>query len=107
MSWQFLTSSEGWASILKQSHVNTQVVFKHSTRCSISSLAKSRLEKEMTSGDKFYLLDLLQYRPVSNLIAADLGVTHESPQVLVIKDGRCIYHSSHSGIDYHEVIENV
>jgi bacillithiol system protein YtxJ len=61
----------------------------------------------MKSADTFYLLDLLQYRPVSNNIAADLGVTHESPQVLVIKDGQCIYHASHSGIDYQEVIENV
>ena len=61
----------------------------------------------MTSGDAFYLLDLLQFRPVSNMIAYDLGVTHESPQVLVIKDGRCIYHASHSGINYQEVIENV
>lgn len=107
MSWQSLTDTEGWKSILSQSHVKTQVVFKHSTRCSISLLAKSRLEKEMSPEDEFYLLDLLQYRSVSNMIAADLGITHESPQVLLIKDGRCVYHASHSGIEYDEVMKKL
>jgi bacillithiol system protein YtxJ len=107
MSWQYLTDTEGWKSILEESHVKIQVVLKHSTRCSISSLAKSRLEKQMSSEDAFYLLDLLQYRSVSNIIAADLGVTHESPQVLIIKNGQCIYHASHSEIAYDEVIKKL
>ncbi len=54
--------------------------------------------------DHFHLLDLLQYRNISNTIASDLQITHESPQVLVIKNGRCVYHESHTAINYDEII---
>ena len=104
MVWKQLNDAEEWKHILSQSFERPQVVFKHSTRCSISSLAKTRLEKTFSYTHPFYLLDLLQYRPISNQIAEDLKVTHESPQVLVIKDGACIYYESHTAIDYDEII---
>ena len=69
-------------------------------------MAKARIEKEMRAEDEFYLLDLLSHRDISNTIAQDLQVTHESPQVLVIKDGICVYHASHSAIRYEEIINN-
>jgi bacillithiol system protein YtxJ len=107
MSWIPLKNEQEWKTILDLSHKNPQIVFKHSTRCSISLLAKSRIEKQFKSGDAFYLLDLLSYRSVSNSITTDLLIEHESPQVLVIKEGNCIYHASHSGIEYDEVMKQL
>ena len=99
MGWIELTEMQEWNKILAESHEVPQFVFKHSTRCSISSLAKSRVEKRFKAGDKFYLLDLLNFRPISNAIAKDLNIEHESPQVLVIKNGICTFHVSHSAIE--------
>jgi bacillithiol system protein YtxJ len=104
MGWELLSTMTEWDAILKHSFAKAQVVFKHSTRCSISQVAKSRIEKHLTEQDSFYLLDLLQYREISNVIAIDLRVTHESPQVLVIRNGACCYHTSHSAIDYDDII---
>ncbi len=107
MSWLPIQDIRDWTAILGSSHESAQIVFKHSTRCSISTLAKSRLEKNFKPGDKFHFLDLLSYRSVSNSIASDLQVEHESPQVLIIKDGKCIYHANHSGIEYDEVVKKL
>lgn len=76
-------------------------VFKHSTRCSISSIALSRMERTdfFEKFDMpFYYLDLIQYRNVSNYVALKLQVEHESPQLLVIKNGKCLTYESHNGI---------
>ena len=107
MGWVPLKDAQEWANILSSSREKAQIVFKHSTRCSISLLAKSRLEKYFREEDSFYLLDLLNYRSISNTIASDLQVEHQSPQVLVIHDGKCIYHVSHSGIEYDEVVKKL
>ncbi len=104
MSWKELNDNQEWNTILMDSYAKPQVLFKHSTRCSISLIAKSRIEKSLTAQDSFYLLDLLQHRYISNQIAQDLHIKHESPQVLVIKDGKCIYHESHTAITYDNII---
>lgn len=87
----------------------TVLLFKHSTRCSISSMALHRLESkwESTSLIKPYLLDLLSYREISNEIAQIFGVEHASPQVLLIKDGQCFYDASHSNISYNAIKEAI
>ena len=106
MNWIDLTSEEQLHQLKVNSATKPQVIFKHSTRCSISSMAKSRLERStQTKEVEFYYLDLVRYRPLSNLIAADFKVYHESPQVLLIKNGECTYDESHSGIDMVEIIE--
>ncbi len=77
------------------------LIFKHSTRCSISALAQNRLEKGWGIQDGAmlpYFLDLVAHRDLSNLIAEQFGVRHESPQVLLIKDGQCTYEASHLAI---------
>lgn len=78
------------------------MIFKHSTRCSISSLALHRIEaseKELENVlPSIYLLDLIRYRDLSNEIAAIFGVHHESPQILLIANGECIYEASHMEI---------
>lgn len=106
MLWKELTSEEQLAEIRQQSSQKPQVIFKHSTRCSISSMAKSRLERAVAAQDvDFYYLDLIKYRSISNRIAEDFSVNHESPQVLLIKNGECIYDESHSGISMDEIEE--
>ena len=106
MNWISLTNEEQLHQIKVNSNARPQVIFKHSTRCSISSVAKNRLERSIQSDEvDFYFLDLITYRAVSNKIAADFKVYHESPQVLLIKNGECIYDESHSGIDMEEIIE--
>ena len=106
MNWINLTQEEQLQQIKITSKNKPQVIFKHSTRCSISSMAKNRLEKS-TQPDEidFYFLDLIKYRPISNKIAEIFKVYHESPQILLIKNDECVYDESHSGIDMGEIIE--
>jgi bacillithiol system protein YtxJ len=79
-----------------------QVIFKHSTRCSVSHFANKNLLQEMKSIDEnafdIYYLDLIAFRNLSNNISIRYQVKHESPQILVIKDGKCIYHASHAEV---------
>lgn len=104
MMWKDLTEMGQLDAIREQSKVNPVVIFKHSTRCSISSMAKARLEREQApEGIDFYYLDLIRYRPISNKIAEDFSVYHESPQILVIVNGECIYDESHSAISMREI----
>jgi bacillithiol system protein YtxJ len=106
MNWITLTNEEQLHKIKANSSVKPQVIFKHSTRCSISSVAKNRLERSNQPDEiDFYFLDLIKFRSISNKIAEDFKVYHESPQILVIKNGECTYDESHSGIDMEEIIE--
>ncbi|MDC3103851.1 bacillithiol system redox-active protein YtxJ [Flavobacteriales bacterium] len=85
--------------IKKDSFQNLQFIFKHSTRCSISKMVLSRFKSTNDSASlSVYLLDLLKYRYLSNQIADSFNIKHESPQLLVIKDGECCKHSSHTSI---------
>jgi len=106
MDWIELTDEKQLEEIKKNSFQQPQVIFKHSTRCSISSVAKSRLERSGSPENiPFYYLDLIKYRTVSNRVEENFLVQHESPQVLLIKDGECIYEESHSGISMDEIVE--
>ena len=108
MQWIELTDPAQLAEIRNLSYSQPQVIFKHSTRCSISSMAKSRLERtEAPSGIDFYYLDLLKFRPVSDQVANDFKVWHESPQILLITNGECVYDESHSGISMAELMETI
>lgn len=106
MNWIPLTSPEQLAIIQQASFSRTQVIFKHSTRCSISSTVLSRLERGTApEAIDFYFLDLLNYRPLSAQIAEQFRVHHESPQVLLIRNGECIYDESHTAITPEEIAE--
>lgn len=85
------------------------VIFKHSTRCSISRFALKQFEKEFTLEDSVdaYFLDLLEYRDISNEIASRFGVYHQSPQLLLIKNGQSIYDASHDAIDAGDLAERL
>ncbi len=108
MNWIEFTDITGLEEIKKKSEDKPQVIFKHSTRCSISSMAKSRLERAtLPAGIDFNYLDLISHRNVSAKIADDFNVEHASPQVLVIKNGSCIYDESHNAISMDEILEAV
>jgi bacillithiol system protein YtxJ len=107
MHWIHLTGEEQLKQITSKSQERPQVIFKHSTRCSISAVALQRLQKVSQPSDiDFYFLDLLVYRNLSNKIAEVFKIHHESPQVLVIKDGDCVYEESHLGISMHEILDH-
>lgn len=104
MNWIELNSEELLIKLQNLSKTRPQVIFKHSTRCSISHMAKSRLERgEQPAEADFHFLDLIKYRSLSNKIADDFAVQHESPQVLLIRNNECVYDESHSGIDLEEI----
>lgn len=104
MNWIDLNQAQQLADIKELSKTRPQVIFKHSTRCSISSMAKSRLERdEQPANSDFYFLDLLKHRSLSNQIADDFAITHESPQILLIKNTECVYEESHNGINMAEL----
>ncbi len=107
MDWIPLISEHQLEDIRKLSSQQDQLIFKHSTRCSISSMAKNRLERAVPANVQFHFLDLIKYRSISNKIETEFDVSHESPQVLLIRDGKCIYDESHSGISMEEIEQQV
>lgn len=102
-----LLNKEMLDSLKKNSRQKPQVIFKHSTRCIVSNMAMHRIDqKEIESVDAdFYFLNIIRHRDLSAQIQQDFDVWHESPQVLVIKDEKCIYTNSHSGIRLEELLE--
>jgi bacillithiol system protein YtxJ len=105
MHWIHLTDEEQLKKIISKSQIRPQVIFKHSSRCSISAVALQRLQKVDQPADiDFYFLDLLANRNLSNKIVDLFKVNHESPQVLVIRDRECVYEESHLGISMDEIV---
>lgn len=107
MTWKNLTDIHHLDEISSASFQKPQLIFKHSTRCSISAAALDRLQRkwkdeEMQNVEPHYL-DLIRYRDVSGEIMMRFGVAHQSPQAILIKDGKAIYDDSHFGIDYEEI----
>ncbi|GAB3916964.1 bacillithiol system redox-active protein YtxJ [Larkinella terrae] len=109
MNWNKLQDNAQLAQIKQESAEQPVLIFKHSTRCSISSTALSRLERNWSDsvGIKPYYLDLISYRSVSGEVAETFGVDHQSPQVLLIQNGECIYDASHFEISFDELKQQV
>ena len=101
INWIPLTNLGQLNEIMMLSEVNPVLIFKHSTRCSVSRMALKQFENEFDLADTVdaYFLDLLEYRNISNEIAQRFQVEHQSPQLILIKDGKAIYDVSHSAID--------
>jgi len=99
MDWIELTKIEQLELIDEKSKSATVGIFKHSTRCGVSSMVLKSLNKELaiadTEGIDFYFLDLIKYRDLSNAIAKRWDVEHQSPQFIVLKDEAVISHASH------------
>ena len=107
MNWIPLQSESQLQEIIDKSTETPQVIFKHSTRCGVSSMVKNRLEKsEQPENVDFHYLDLIKFRDLSNQISRNFNIRHESPQVIIVKDGRPIYEENHSAIYMDDIIEN-
>jgi bacillithiol system protein YtxJ len=101
-----LTTKEELEIIDEISHQKPVILFKHSTRCSISRFALKRFDEEYDFSEEqmnWYLLDLLNYRDLSNEIARRYNIEHQSPQILVIKNGKVIFNASHDVINVHDL----
>lgn len=105
--WKKIESEEDLKKALEHSLHGKIAIFKHSTSCFISKTVLRNFEKEIENQDKtinLYYLDLLAYRPISNKIAEDLGVTHQSPQLIVIENGKAINSASHQDISVEQIL---
>lgn len=105
--WIPLTSVNELENALESSSEKTIVLFKHSTRCGVSSMVWNQVKNLATQKNEeveLYFLDLIAYRDVSNAIAEKLGVFHQSPQLIVVQYNEVVYHDSHSYIDTEKVV---
>ena len=108
LPWMNVESVEQLKDILLNDSEKPKLLFKHSTRCSISSMAKSRLEREWNLDNvQPWYLDLIAYRNVSNAIASQLGIDHQSPQAILLKDGEVVHDSSHNSISVSNISKHV
>ena len=111
MNWNELNEVNQLATIDKESESNPVMILKHSTRCSISTAALERLNRKWAQADyekiKPYYLDLLAHRDISNAIESRYKIEHQSPQVLIISNGKCIYSETHSGIRHDDLMDIV
>ena len=105
MEWKELTEQSQLEQLKTQSEEQPILIFKHSTRCSISRFALKQFENEFDLQDKIapYFLDLLNHRDISNEIALQFNVQHQSPQLLLLKNRVVVYHTSHENIDANEL----
>lgn len=111
MNWKKLTEVSQLEEIKELSKTKPVLIFKHSTRCSISSMSLDRLLRNWKTedGEKVvpYFLDLIAFRKLSDQVEEEFGVPHESPQVLIIRDSKAVYDNSHYGISYPEIMAQV
>jgi bacillithiol system protein YtxJ len=107
MKWNELKALDQLQVIKEESTQSPVLIFKHSTRCNISRTTLDRLERHWNEQEmahvKPYFLDLLSHREISNSLADQFNVEHESPQVLLIDKGKSILNLSHFEIDYREI----
>jgi bacillithiol system protein YtxJ len=108
MNWIQLNNIDQLKDIVQLSHTKPVLIFKHSTTCSISATSLSRFERQYDSSKapnlQCYYLDLKAFRAVSNAVAEQLEVDHESPQVLLLANGQAVYNASHYDISFAEVV---
>lgn len=105
MEWRQMTDLGQLNEIIQISHDKPVVIFKHSMRCSISRMALKQFEKDFNLEETVhpYFLDLLNYRDISNEIAVKFNVQHQSPQMILIKNGSAVYDSSHENISVEDL----
>ena len=107
MNWTALETEDQLKQINEESKTQPIVIFKHSTTCNISHMVLGRLERNWKPAEvasvKPYFLDLRAHRAVSNGVATFFKVDHESPQLLIIRDGNPVHVSSHMEIDFEQI----
>jgi bacillithiol system protein YtxJ len=111
MNWEALADIRQIEEIKNLSDSIPVLIYKHSSRCSTSSMVLSRLQRSWKAEDakifKPFFLDLITYREMSNAIAITFNVEHESPQILLIEKGSSIYDASHYEINYQTILDAI
>ncbi|MCS4302572.1 bacillithiol system redox-active protein YtxJ [Chryseobacterium sp. BIGb0232] len=105
--WKNIKSEEDLEKAIESSYQHRIAIFKHSTSCFISKTVLKNFEKEIENADQeveVYYLDLLAHRPLSNKIAEDFGIRHESPQLIVIENGKPVNSASHQDISLSQIV---
>ena len=107
--WESLQSESEFKALLEQSDSTPFLLFKHSTRCPLSAMVKRRFEADWNQDNHFklILLDLIRFRSVSNFVANDLGIDHQSPQVIVVSEGKTLWYGSHHEIDARSIEQHL
>lgn len=108
IKWLPLNDKSQLEDIIRISSDKPVLIFKHSTRCGISRMVLKNFESDYDIPETemdLYFLDLLNYRSLSQDISAKFSVRHQSPQVLVIKNGEVIYNDSHYYISIGKIKE--
>ncbi len=108
--WNFLKTSESVQQVIDRSGSKAQVIFKHSPSCAVSFFAKRNLDSaEIMNNSEFDLstIDVISERALSRELAELTGVRHESPQLLILKNKKVIWHDSHNGVNAENVIKNL
>ena len=108
LPWIFLTNTTQFDAIKKASFIKPQAIFKHSTRCGISSMVMKKFVKNYNLNKdeaNLYYLDLLTYRNVSDEVGYQFQVLHQSPQILIIKNGEVVHTASHYDIDANRITD--
>lgn len=106
--WNVLTEAAQLQDVLTASKQQPQLVYKHSFTCGICHMAKDEIEEHFNalfSQADMHFVDVKQSRAVSNAVAEHTGVRHESPQVLIIDQGECVWHKSHWSIKANAILE--
>ena len=106
--WEYLRDVNTFNQLVHESTENPLVIFKHSTRCPISSMALDRFNdaaSEIAAESNLVMIDVIDYRPTSLHVADALGVMHQSPQVLVVHNEKAVYDNSHNGIQGKTVLQ--
>jgi len=109
LDWIEINSIEELEQAIENSADKPAIFFKHSTRCSISSMALNRFENDWKQGADgvLYFIDLIKNREVSNALADKANVYHQSPQIILLKDKKVLFDASHSAISANEIIEKL
>jgi len=108
MHWIHFTDEDQLQKIIVRSQEKPQVIFKYNSNCSLSEITFHRLQKDCCPDHMdFYFLDLKDHPEISEKVAEAFQIPHQSPQVLLINDGQCIFHKGHSEISLTEIVEHL
>ncbi len=108
--WIHLSESEQLIGLIAESDSIPVVIYKHSSRCGLSFMTENKLEEDwdvLQPKVRLYFLDLIRYREVSTAVAERFNVRHQSPQILIIKNGKCVYNISHHEISVDAILKNL
>ena len=108
MHWIHLTAEDQLQKVIVKSQERLQVIFKYSSCCHFSEIVFQRLQKNCCPGEiDFHFLDLTNYNHISEKVSEIFGVPHQSPQILVINEGHCVFHESHPEISLAGILQRV